>query len=217
MALVIFDLDGTLIDSNHGLGKAMNMTLEDLGFPTHTYEKYEEFIGGGLTKLVYLALPEDKKDLHMKAYDKMYKNYETCYDFELEIYKGMEDCLTALVEAGHKIAVASNKPDKLTKAIVARYFSSYDFELVLGASEVYKKKPDTCMVDLCMEKAGVSKEDTILVGDSNFDIMVSTNAGIRSIYVPWGYRSWEQIKDLNPSFRVEKASEIVDIVKSLAR
>ncbi len=215
MALVIFDLDGTLIKSYHGLGKAMNSTLEDFGCPTYDYEKYMDFIGAGVSNLVYEALPADKKDLHEEALAKMYKNYEGCYDFGLEIYPRIDECLSELEKAGHKIAVATNKTHYLAVDIVERYFAKHSFEIILGANEVHKKKPDTYMLDRCMEVAGVSKDETFLVGDSNFDIEAANNAGIRSIFVSWGYRTWEQVRVNEPSFKVDDAMGIIDVVNGL--
>ncbi|PID82211.1 MAG: phosphoglycolate phosphatase [Clostridiales bacterium] len=212
MALIIFDLDGTLIRSYHGLAKATNMVLEEYGFPTHDYESYIGFIGGGVANLVYRALPEGEKHLRDEVYDKMYENYKTCYDFMLEPYDDIKNMLEKLQESGHKLCVSSNKNDDMTKKIVAEYFSETKFELVLGASEQNKKKPDPKMINICVESCGFDKEDVYVVGDSGFDIQSSRNVGVKNIFVTWGYRKYEAVVDLKPDYKVDNPLDIVKIV-----
>ncbi len=213
MALIIFDLDGTLIRSYHGLGKATNMALEEYGFPIHDYEKYISFIGGGVANLVYRALPEDKKDLRDEVYEKMYENYKTCYDFMLEPYDDIKVMLKDLEGAGHKLCVSSNKNDDMTKKIVKQYFPETKFELVLGASEKNKKKPDPTMINKCIDFCSFSREDVYVVGDSGFDIQSSKNAGVKTIFVTWGYREYEKVKELEPEYKVDSPLEIIGIIK----
>ncbi len=210
MKLIIFDLDGTLIRSYHGLAKAMNMVLKSYGYEQYDYEKYKEFIGGGVSNLVYKALPQDAKHLHEEALNKMYENYRQCYDFMLEPYDGICDMLEQLQKEGHKLCVASNKDDEMTKIIVDRYFGNYKFEQVLGSSKEHTKKPNTMMIDKCINSTGVDRKDVIVVGDSNFDIEVSKNASVKSIFVTWGYRSYDQVKHLNPDILVDKPAQICD-------
>ncbi len=213
MALIIFDLDGTLIRSYHGLAKATNMALEEYGFASHDYDKYIDFIGGGVANLVYKALPEDKKHLKDEVYEKMYNNYKTCYDFMLEPYDDIKAMLKALKEAGHKLCVSSNKNDDMTKKIVAEYFPETCFEMVLGASELNKKKPDPCMINMCVKGCGFDKEDVFVIGDSGFDIQSSKNAGVKCIFVKWGYREYDKVKDLKPEYNVDSPLEIIGIIK----
>ncbi len=192
--LVIFDLDGTLVDTIDDLGEAVNHALSLHGLPVHGREEYKKMVGNGVRNLVWRAMPQALKDDEALAeavladFMKYYRAHITVHSAP---YEGLPGLLRELQEDGVKLAVASNKFIAGTQALVDSCFPGISFVSVLGGRDGVPLKPDPRVVSEIIRTAGVNAEDTVMVGDSAVDTTTASNGGIRSIAVTWGFRPEE--------------------------
>lgn len=193
--LVIFDLDGTLLDTVRDLGEAVNYSLARKGFPIHDLDEYPSMVGNGIRNLVKSALPaefQQDKELIRSRTRTFLSYYYKHIDKYTEPYSGMHALLRNLVDAGVKVAVASNKVESGAQELVSKFFPDINFVAVLGDAG-RPLKPDPDMIIRIMDMAGVGKESAVFVGDSPSDVKTAQNAGIAGIAVSWGYRPAEQL------------------------
>lgn len=182
---LVFDLDGTLLDTIADLGEAVNYALEKRGFPPHTLAEYRGMVGNGVRKLVERACPVNLLDeclADFMAY------YESHIDVHTAPYAGMPELLEELSSAGVALAVASNKFQSGAEYLVRKLFPGIPFVAILGNREGFPLKPDPAIVETVLEQAGVAKADAALIGDSATDMKTAANAGIPGIAVAWGYQ-----------------------------
>ena len=182
---LVFDLDGTLLDTIADLGEAVNYALEKRGFPPHTLAEYRGMVGNGVRKLVERACPVNLLDeclADFMAY------YESHIDVHTAPYAGMPELLEELSAAGVALAVASNKFQSGAEYLVRKLFPGIPFVAILGNREGCPLKPDPAIVETVLKQAGVAKADAALVGDSATDMKTAANAGIPGIAVAWGYQ-----------------------------
>lgn len=208
--LIIFDLDGTLLNTIGDLAVGCDHMLTLRGLPTHTYEQYCSFVGNGILRLVERALPEElRTEEYVKAARKDFVDfYIENIDTHTVPYAGMVELVEALHRDGAKLAVASNKFQAGTEKLIRKFFPTIDFVDICGNREGVPLKPDTALVDLILGKAGVERENCYMVGDSAVDINTAQNAGIHSIGVSWGFRSREELEQAG-------AEQIADTVEEL--
>lgn len=191
--LVIFDLDGTLIDTIEDLGTAVNHALGLRGLALHSMAEYKDMVGHGVRNLVKDALagslgrqPEDA--LVDSALADFVDYYVAHIDVHTRPYPGIQSLLSKLQGKGLKLAVASNKFQEGAEKLVKEFFPDIRFVAVLGNSPELPLKPDAAVVQLVLDKAGVSREEAVFVGDSATDMKTAANGGVRSIGVSWGFR-----------------------------
>lgn len=189
--LVIFDLDGTLLNTIDDLGTAANHTLAELGLPQHTLDEYRLMVGNGMRKLIMRALPDDKAsdDAFIDSTLKQFLEYYAQHiDVYTKPYPGVPELINTLSTGGYKLAVASNKIQAGAERLIERFFPGIPFVAVMGNSPLYPLKPDAAVVEYIMDKAGTDRAHTVMVGDSGTDIQTARNAGIPIIAVSWGFR-----------------------------
>ncbi len=204
-SLVVFDLDGTLIDTIGDLAAAVEHALAGKGFPGHTVDEYRKMVGHGIRNLVTRALPEGTPERTIDSALKDFVEYYTVHiDVHSRPYPGIYGLLRKLTEEGVKLAVASNKFQAGTEMLMRRFFPDIPFVRILGNASGLPLKPDAEVVHLAMEAAGTSR--AVLVGDSATDIKTAHNAGIPAIAVTWGFRPREDFG---------AAEDIVDTVGQL--
>lgn len=191
--LAIFDLDGTLIDTIEDLGTAVNHALGLRGLALHSMAEYKDMVGHGVRNLVKDALagslgrqPEDA--LVDSALADFVDYYVAHIDVHTRPYPGIQALLSKLQGKGLKLAVASNKFQEGAEKLVKEFFPDISFVAVLGNSPELPLKPDAAVVQLVLDKAGVSREEAVFVGDSATDMKTAANGGVRSIGVSWGFR-----------------------------
>lgn len=210
MALIIFDLDGTLVDSVDGLAFSMNGVLRSFGYPEHTREMYKSFVGNGIQRLVELSMPiETDAALMKKAYDLMLERYQEHYDYNIEIYEGIYALIEQLVLKGHRLAMVTNKHQSMAEPIMAKYFASYPFERIVGRSEVNPKKPDPTSVNRIVMELEMTKEATYFVGDSEVDLQTARNADVTDVIVTWGFRDKKMLKQLEPTHMIDHPNDLL--------
>jgi phosphoglycolate phosphatase len=212
--LVIFDLDGTLVDSIEGIKFSMNRVLDRFNFPNHDTDTYKNLVGNGLRNLVSKALPPDFSDLEMveKCYELMLEEYGKNWDREMELYDGIEAVLDELSKKNIKLAINTNKNQEMTDEIVERYLSNWDFIRVIGFNSDFPKKPDPYGVNQIMEKADVTAEECVYIGDSEVDIQTAINADISCVSVSWGFRTKEQLEKYSPNTILDTPLGLLDLL-----
>lgn len=212
--LVIFDLDGTLLNTIEDLGNAANYALSLNGYPTHSLASYPFFVGNGVRNLIRKALPDDMRtDSIIESLLKDFKEYYNEHNTDCtKPYDGIEELLRNLQDNGVKIAVASNKYQQATEKIIAHYFGDIDFVAVYGQREGVNVKPDPSEVFSILSDAKVPKSEVLYVGDSGVDMETARRACVDSVGVTWGFRSEKELNEYHADMIVNKASDIFDIV-----
>ncbi len=210
--LVLFDLDGTLIDTLDDLGEAVNHALEAHGLPLHTTQEYRRMVGHGVRNLVQQALPASKRedDAFVDECLAQFKSYYSAHiDVHTRPYPGMQAMLTRMKENGMRLAVASNKFQEGTEHLIREFFPDIDFVAILGNREGFPLKPSPAIVELVLEKSGIAKADAIMVGDSPTDMKTAAAGGIDALAVSWGYRTREDLAGNKMVESVEELSEFL--------
>ncbi|MBE6756396.1 MAG: HAD family hydrolase [Ruminococcaceae bacterium] len=211
---VIFDLDGTLLDTLEDLADSVNEMLRKFSCPERTIEEIRSFVGNGMKKLVERSVSEDfdKKQL-VSAYEFFRLSYSRNMRNKTHPYDGIITCLEELKARGIKTVVTSNKNDDAVKNLCREYFGDL-LTLSVGAKEGVPSKPNPEMVISAMREIGAEKEECIFVGDSDTDILTAKNAGLKSVGVLWGFRNREILEKAEADFVISHPCEIISIVKS---
>ncbi|WP_455585349.1 HAD family hydrolase [Bacteroides sp.] len=211
--LVIFDLDGTLLNTIADLANSTNHALKKLGYPTHELEKYNFMVGNGINKLFERALPEKERTEEniLRVRQEFIPYYDKHNADESRPYPGIPELLETLQTKGIQVAVASNKYQAATEKLIAHYFPNIQFIAVFGQREGVKVKPDPTIVEDILRIAKVEKEEVLYVGDSGVDMQTAINAGITSCGVTWGFRPRTELESFSPNHIVDKAEEILSL------
>lgn len=186
---VIFDMDGTILETLEDIRDSVNVTMDHMGCPRRSLEEVRNFVGNGAAKLIERSMPKSASQAEIDRALAFYKAY---YDAHAQIktgpYEGIPELLKALKERGIQIAVVSNKPDEAVKALAEHYFPGL-FPVAIGQRPEFATKPAPDSVFEAMRLLGAKPETTVYVGDSDVDIDTARNAGLDCISVTWGFRS----------------------------
>lgn len=196
--LVIFDLDGTLLNTIGDLADAVDYVMRSRNLPEHTNAEYRQMVGGGIKRLVERALPAElaQNEQYVEECVAQFRRYYVDnIDRHTIPYEGMPELLRKLQSMGVKLAVASNKFQHGTDRLVAKFFGDIDFVAVEGNREGAPLKPDPEIVNNILRLTGISREECVMVGDSGIDIRTAKAANIDSIGVSWGFRFAEELYD----------------------
>ena len=188
---IVFDLDGTLLDTLDDLANAMNRVLYANGFPAHEVDAYRYFIGSGALKHVTRALPEDSRDEETieKCLQAFRADYIDSWHVKTKPYDGVTELFGELANRSIRMSVLSNKPDEFTKACVEHYFAKWEFAAVTGPREGILPKPDLSGVRETMRALGVPADQTLYLGDTGVDMDTARGAGLKAIGALWGFRT----------------------------
>ena len=218
--IIIFDLDGTLINTIDDLGQACNHALAACSFPTHKIEDYPRLVGNGINKLIERALPEEHRNeetvLRLRKYFVPFYDEHNC-DLTRP-YEGIPELLHALKTEGHQLAIASNKYQAATEKIVAQLFPGV-FDVVLGERENIARKPDPQIVYDILSTINTeqSTPNSLYVGDSLVDANTARAAGCTLALCTWGFEKKEQLSAFVPDYLIDLPKEIVEIVHSFEK
>lgn len=193
---LIFDLDGTLVDSVQDIADAMNAMLANNHFAQHTVDAYKLFVGSGIRKLVYRALPESERSEETveRCFNEMMAIYRTNFVEKSTIYPGIATMLNGLVQRGIKMAILSNKADEFISKVVEVLLSSWEFESFMGLTNEADKKPNPKYALQMAHQMGYEPSEVAFMGDSSVDMQTAINAGMIPVGVLWGFRSREEIE-----------------------
>jgi len=199
--LVIFDLDGTLLDTIADLATSVNHSLSTHGFPVHDEGKYKFMVGNGISTLIERALPDGNKTPEdvTRVRETFLSHYDSNNTVFSKPYPGIPELLRELGHRGIAMAVASNKYDAATQKLVKYYFSDIDFAAVVGNLEGLPPKPDPAVVSMILRETGYGREETVFVGDSGVDMLTAANAGIAAVGVTWGFRPRTELEEFSPA------------------
>lgn len=211
---MIFDLDGTLINSIGDLCVSVNQALEKCGFATHPEDAYRFMVGDGVIKLFERALPEGgrTKENILRIRDLFIPFYEVHNADLSHPYEGIPELLEELQKRGVKMAVASNKYHSATLKLIAHFFPNIHFELVLGNREGVPRKPNPQIVEEILEYTKVGKNEVLYVGDTNVDMQTAKSAEVDCLGVSWGFRPKVELAAHNPLAIIDNPSQLIDYI-----
>lgn len=208
--LVIFDLDGTLLDTLADLAAATNAAMTAFGHPTHSLAAVRRMVGNGVAKLIERALPDGMDDPQFAQVLAYFKEYYSRHKADQTApYAGVTALLEELRRRGIAVAVASNKPDEAVKALVKTYFPDIDFAYAIGQSERHPTKPAPDMVWEILERLQIEKEETLYVGDSEVDMQTARAAGLTAVGCSWGFRDVEELEAEGADVIIHRAEELL--------
>lgn len=208
--IVIFDLDGTLLNTLDDLADSTNYALSKFGYPTRTIEEVRQFVGNGVAKLIERAIPDGKNNSNFEKCLSIFKeNYAQNMYNKTAPYNGIIEMLSNLKSKGIKIAVVSNKFDLAVKELCKKYFEGFiDFAAGENEAQGINKKPAPDTVLSVLRKFSFSPEDAIYVGDSDVDIMTAKNSKMPCISVTWGFRDEKFLLENGATILINAPSEI---------
>lgn len=212
--IIVFDLDGTLVDSLQDLADSVNKGLAKAGLPIHPYYAYKQFVGNGRDMLIKRAMGDksDDNNLYKIVYDTFdleYKNH--CNDNTCS-YDGCSELLKELENQGIKTAVLSNKPDEFVEDILNKIYPNHKFDLAWGQKPDLPKKPDGTSLLKMIDLLGLIPADCLYVGDSDVDVYTAQNAGVDMLGVSWGFRGSKELKSVGAKVVVDNAMEILEYI-----
>ena len=211
MKAIIFDLDGTLLDTLEDIADSMNATLKAFNLPDHPTEAYKHLIGGGVANLVKLAAPDAEKAGYDPAQilSRYQKEYAVRQADKTAPYAEIPELLAALADKGIKMAVLSNKPHEATIQIIANYFPDTYFDCVLGQTPERPVKPDPGGALEVLALFGESPEDVIYLGDSGSDMRLAKLVGLIAVGALWGFRDRDELLSNGADDLVETPMDIL--------
>lgn len=210
--LVVFDLDGTLLNTIDDLASSVNYALKCYGYPEHDLSEYPYFVGNGIDKLIERALPES--DRNVDRVRQLRCDFQEYYDRNKAVntrpYAGIEELLGALDDKGVRMAVASNKYQQATRELIAHYFPQIPFTVVFGQREGVNTKPDPTVVFDILKLTGIDRADALYVGDSGVDMRTALNSGVDSVGVTWGFRPRQELIENGAKYVVDTPAAILE-------
>lgn len=211
---VIFDLDGTLLDTLEDLWATTNYALTSCGMPARSLDEVRNFVGNGIRMLMKRAVPGgDGNPDFDRAFEAFKQYYGVHCNDTTKPYEGISELLQELKKGGYDIAIVSNKIDSAVKDLNKRYFS--EVEVAIGDRENMKRKPEPDSVLLALEKLGKTREEAVYVGDSDVDLLTAENAGLPCISVLWGFRDKAFLTEHGAQIFVEKPMDILHVLKEM--
>lgn len=212
--LVIFDLDGTVLDTLEDLADSVNSALCANGFPTRTLTEIRSFVGNGIKNLILRSLPHetdgDTADRVLTAFRAHYADH--CAD-KTRPYDGIPALLAALKADGFRTAVVSNKTDGAVQRLARQYFPGL-FDFVTGEREGVARKPAPDSVNAALSALGAKKENAVYVGDSEVDVLTAQNAGIPAVIVTWGFRDESFLREKGAELIAHDAEELEKLIRN---
>lgn len=211
---IIFDMDGTLLNTLEDLTDSVNYALNIYGFKTRTIEEVRSFVGNGVARLMELAVPDGLDNPKFKeCLADFREHYEKNMQNKTRPYDGILDLLKELTDKGYKLAIVSNKFDIAVKGLAAFYFGDY-VKIAIGESKTVAKKPAPDSVFKALEELGSTVENAIFVGDSEVDLKTAKNAGLKCISVTWGFCDREVLIQKEADFIIDNPKEVLKIIES---
>lgn len=209
---VIFDLDGTLLNTLEDLADSVNFALKQFDYPLRTVAEIRAFVGNGVQKLIERAVPKQTPREKTLVCLEVFRNYyaenmrnKTC------LYDGITELLQGLKERKIKMAIVSNKFDAAVKALNKELFNEY-IQVAIGESTTVPKKPDPTGIFVALNELGVKKEDALYIGDSEVDVMTAKNADVISVGVTWGFRDREVLERSKADYIIHTPQSVLDII-----
>ena len=214
MNLIVFDLDGTLLNSLEDLADSANHVLTQHSFPTHPVDAYRYFVGDGVRKLIERILPpEERNETTIElCRQEFVAYYKVHMEDKTSVYEGITDLLTELKKRGLKIAVATNKVHIAVKPLMEKYFPNIRFDSMIGQREGIPVKPAPQIMYDILKETGCAPSEALHVGDTATDMHLAHNAEVTPVGVLWGYRPLEELQEAGARYIIEHPLELLEIV-----
>lgn len=211
---VIFDMDGTLLNTLKDIRNAVNRVLSSRGYPTHPVDRYRSFVGDGWEMLVRRALPESAitRDRLKACVEESMLAYAKTWDATTTPYAGIPELLTSLTRKGVRLAVLSNKPHEFARQYVDKLLAAWTFEKVIGVSSRFRRKPDPAGALSIVAELNTETKHCLLVGDSGVDMQTAAAAGIFSVGAAWGFRPEAELMENGCRFLARHPMDILNLV-----
>jgi phosphoglycolate phosphatase len=211
---VIFDLDGTLLNTLEDIGNAVNRVLLKRGYSTHPIDSYRQFVGDGSEMLIKRAIPESNStpDRVLACLDEFKTEYGKTWDVTTKPYAGIPELLNRLTLYGVRLAVLSNKPHVFARQCVDRQLAAWTFEKVIGFSSRFPKKPDPAGALSIVEDLGLDKGDCLFMGDSGVDMQTAAAAGLFPVGAAWGFRSEAELMEYGCRFLARHPMDVLSLL-----
>jgi len=213
ISLVIFDLDGTLLDTIADLGNAANHTMAAMGYPQHLPQSYPSMVGNGVAKLIERALPDSARapEIRERAMELFRSYYDEHLADDTKPYPGIEKLVDELTARGIRVAVASNKYESAVKRIIKHFFPNVEWGAVCGNVDGMPVKPDPSIVFRVLAECPAPKEEVLYVGDSGVDIETARRACVDSVGVTWGFRPASELRAHYATHIVSSPEQILEL------
>ena len=211
---VLFDLDGTLLDTIEDLADSMNIVLTRMGFPAHDVAAYKYHVGDGVRELAVRVLPQDHQDEETikKCITAMRQEYGSRWDKKTRPYPGIPELLDTLTARGLKMAVLSNKPDQNTKIVVAKLLPKWRFDVVAGERAGIPRKPDPGAALSIAEQLGIAPQAWLYLGDTNTDMKTAVGAGMYPVGALWGFRTRQELMGSGAEVVIENPMQLLALL-----
>ena len=210
---IIFDLDGTLIDSLEDIAVCMNKVLEELNLPIHKIDDYKYFVGSGVDVLVNNALKDSSQEIKNEVLERFKKEYDQQLHAKTKPYAGIYELLDELKKLDYNLAVLSNKPHDFTVAYINYLFKDYNFKEVHGQKKEVPRKPDPIGAINIAKALNIPCSEIFFVGDTMVDMQTAKSANMKAIGVLWGFRDEKELRENGADFIVKEPLEIINIIK----
>ena len=208
---VVFDLDGTLLDTLTDIFNSVNVTITKYGYQARTRQEIRAYLGNGSERLCRLSLP---KAVREDEFQKIFQSFLTYYQDHCQIATRPYDGITALLETlsqrGYKLAIVTNKPDGAAKELRRSFFPLVD--VALGQNSSMRKKPAPDMVEKALEELGVEKAEAVYVGDSEVDKATADNSGLDCVLVTWGFRDQDVVEKMGAAHVIHRPEELLEVI-----
>lgn len=210
---IIFDLDGTLLNTIDDIHYVLNFSLKKFDLPCVTIEQTKSFVGNGARRLIECAVGGKPIELIDEVYRFYSKAFSECGNERTKLYENEEQTLSKFSEAGVKFAIVTNKPQRATDNVYARFLSKFNFNRVLGQTEYYPLKPNPASTLSIIDKFKLKKEECVFVGDGETDVLTAKAAGIKCVSALWGYRTKDQLLKAGAEIFAENYLELLNVIK----
>jgi len=214
---VLFDLDGTLIDTLNDIGDAVNRVLSKKKYPTHAISTYRKFVGDGSRILIERALPKKyRKDKIIDACLKEYiEDYTRNYNVKSKLYFAIPNLLDTLMAKGLKLGILSNKPDAITKKCVKTFLSKWDFDVIFGQRHSVPRKPDPQGALEVAKKMSIPPSHFLYLGDTPIDMKTAVSAGMFPVGVLWGFRFRKELEQNGAGAVIDEPLDVLNLLQGL--
>lgn len=215
---IIFDMDGTILDTIKDIAGAVNYILEKYEKPVRTVDEVKSFVGNGLRRTLELSLGdmENKDEFIDSIFTEFTEYYKVHSSDNTKPYDGIVDAIRILKEKGYKTAVVSNKRQEAVEELCVKFYEGL-FDIAIGEQDGLKRKPDPAMVNKALDYLGVTKEEAVYIGDSEVDIKTAVNSGLKGIYVSWGFRGAKLLMENGAKVVVANPEELLKVIASCSR
>ncbi len=207
--LLVFDFDGTIINTSEALTMAINELLSRYGLPPVDVREVKRAVGGGIQMTLMKLFGEKYHDALVEEFRSIYPEY---LESHVKVYDGMDEAIKTLYERGYRMAILSNGSTPFMERMLERFGLRKYFHVIVGIDKGFPPKPDRTALLYIMELMGSEPDYTLFIGDSEYDIMTARNAGVRIIFVSWGYG-----ENIGADVEVESAEELPEVVEMLFR